>query len=69
MYQVVEACALSDDFRLLSRGDLTHVGEGGSKLSGGQRARFSLARAVYQNKASYKQDFDDLNCFISLEVE
>ena len=55
MYQVVEACALSDDFRLLSRGDLTHVGEGGSKLSGGQRARVSLARAVYQNKASIIQ--------------
>ena len=46
--KVVEACALKQDFAQLARGDLTQVGEGGVTLSGGQRARVALARAVYQ---------------------
>ncbi|KAF7309660.1 hypothetical protein MIND_00337100 [Mycena indigotica] len=45
--QVIEACALSPDLALLPQGDLTEVGEKGITLSGGQRARISLARAVY----------------------
>ncbi|TFK44584.1 metal resistance protein YCF1 [Crucibulum laeve] len=44
---VVEACALGQDLSLLPQGDLTEVGEKGITLSGGQRARISLARAVY----------------------
>ncbi|KAK2463720.1 hypothetical protein APHAL10511_004471 [Amanita phalloides] len=44
---VVEACALGPDLALLPQGDLTEVGEKGITLSGGQRARISLARAVY----------------------
>ncbi|KAH0582641.1 hypothetical protein H2248_010564 [Termitomyces sp. 'cryptogamus'] len=44
---VIEACALGQDFSLLPQGDLTQVGEKGITLSGGQRARISLARAVY----------------------
>lgn len=37
--QVVEVCALERDFRLLPKGDKTIVGERGTSLSGGQRAR------------------------------
>ncbi|KAL4789301.1 hypothetical protein BDV19DRAFT_374334 [Aspergillus venezuelensis] len=49
--RVVEACALAEDIRGLELsgegGDQQVVGHGGMKLSGGQRARVGLARAVY----------------------
>ncbi|KAG5356676.1 Metal resistance protein [Yarrowia sp. E02] len=44
---VVEACALTRDLELLADGDLTEVGEKGISLSGGQKARISIARTVY----------------------
>ncbi|KAG0695817.1 P-loop containing nucleoside triphosphate hydrolase protein, partial [Suillus ampliporus] len=44
---VIEACALQPDLALLPQGDLTEVGEKGTFLSGGQRARVALARAIY----------------------
>lgn len=42
--QVVKACALTEDFHRLPYSDRTLVGENGSMLSGGQRARVNLAR-------------------------
>jgi ABC-type multidrug transport system fused ATPase/permease subunit len=45
----IEACALTDDFEQLPLGDMTQVGESGVALSGGQRARASLARTVYSD--------------------
>jgi len=53
--KVVKKCALERDFELL-QGDRTFVGERGASLSGGQRARISLARAVYRQADTYLLD-------------
>ena len=37
-------------------GDLTELGERGINLSGGQKARLSLARALYSNRSIYLMD-------------
>lgn len=54
--ETVKHCALDTDFQQLPHGDKTFVGERGSALSGGQRARVSLARAVYRNASIYMLD-------------
>ncbi|XP_030554771.1 probable multidrug resistance-associated protein lethal(2)03659 [Drosophila novamexicana] len=53
---VVRMCALERDFELLEQGDKTLVGERGASLSGGQKARISLARAVYRKADVYLLD-------------
>ncbi|ODQ47425.1 hypothetical protein PICMEDRAFT_15376 [Pichia membranifaciens NRRL Y-2026] len=45
---VIESCALPSDFEILPAGDMTEIGERGVNLSGGQKARISLARTVYR---------------------
>lgn len=52
----VEACALVDDFKNIPDGDQTEVGERGISLSGGQKARLTLARAVYARADIYVLD-------------
>ncbi|XP_065830509.1 ATP-binding cassette sub-family C member 10-like [Oscarella lobularis] len=54
--RVIEGCALQEDLAILPAGDLTEVGENGVTLSGGQKARVALARAVYQDKSIYLLD-------------
>ena len=54
--EVLEGCALTEDIDRLPNGDLSFVGEHGVALSGGQRARVSLARAVYANADMYLLD-------------
>ena len=54
--RVIEACALADDIRLFPNGDSTCVGERGVSLSGGQKARVNLARALYTDADIYLLD-------------
>lgn len=54
--KTIKACALLDDFAQLPDGDETVVGERGISLSGGQKARVSLARAVYARADIYLLD-------------
>ena len=54
--RTIQACALSDDLKTLPDGDQTEVGERGISLSGGQKARLSLARAVYARADVYLLD-------------
>ncbi|XP_067646383.1 probable multidrug resistance-associated protein lethal(2)03659 [Eurosta solidaginis] len=53
---VVKRCALERDFELFANGDKTIVGERGASLSGGQKARISLARACYRKADIYLLD-------------
>lgn len=53
---ILQACSLTEDICLLPAGDLTNVGEEGMTLSGGQKARIALARAIYQDKSIYLLD-------------
>ncbi|EDO30727.1 predicted protein [Nematostella vectensis] len=54
--KVVEACDLKEDFKAFPNGDLSEIGERGIAMSGGQRARVSLARAVYLDADIYLLD-------------
>jgi len=54
--KTVKACALTEDFASLPDGDQTEVGERGISLSGGQKARLTLARAVYARADIYLLD-------------
>uniref|UniRef100_T1JAN3 ABC-type xenobiotic transporter n=1 Tax=Strigamia maritima TaxID=126957 RepID=T1JAN3_STRMM len=54
--EVLEACSLTEDLSIMPNGDETQVGDRGMTLSGGQKARISLARACYQDKQFYLLD-------------
>ncbi|KAJ8669276.1 hypothetical protein QAD02_000535, partial [Eretmocerus hayati] len=53
---VIKVCALQKDFDRFPSGDQTVVGERGNSLSGGQKARVNLARAVYREADIYLLD-------------
>ena len=47
--EVLEACSLVQDLNDMEAGDLTEIKENGRNLSGSQKQRVSLARAIYAN--------------------
>ena len=54
--EIVEVCCMQTDFHNFPQGDLTEIGHRGVSLSGGQRARVSLARALYSDADIYLLD-------------
>ncbi len=55
--RIIHTCCLEADLELFPDGEHTIVGEKGINLSGGQRARINLARALYSDAQIYL--FDD----------
>lgn len=59
--RIIYICALEEDMKQFPAGDQTLVGERGVTLSGGQKARISLARYLFNHRLLIKSIF-----FISL---
>ena len=55
-HRVIKACSLEQDLKSLPDGEKTQIGEKGINLSGGQRARIGLARAIYSEAQIYLLD-------------
>lgn len=64
--EVIQACALDVDISAMVGGDMSHIGEKGLNLSGGQRARLALARALYHDSEVYL--FDDILSAVDSQV-
>jgi ATP-binding cassette, subfamily C (CFTR/MRP), member 4 len=54
--EVIRVCQMESDIDSFPYGDRTIVGERGMNLSGGQRARINLARAIYKEADIYLLD-------------
>ena len=54
--EVIRVCELKSDLEQLNAGDKTEIGEKGINLSGGQKARVSIARAAYSEADIYLLD-------------
>ena len=68
--QVLTNCRLDKDLETFSHHDQTVIGERGVNLSGGQKARVSLARALYSESDVYLLDdpFSALDSRVAREI-
>lgn len=66
---VIKACQLEQDLAALPENDRTPLAEGGLNLSGGQKARVALARAVYKDADVYLLDAPFTHLDIATEKE
>jgi len=68
--RVIADCNLLHDLERFSHGDQTRIGERGVNLSGGQKARISLARALYSQSEIYLLDdpFSALDSKVSRNI-
>ncbi|KAF3185496.1 hypothetical protein TWF225_005271 [Orbilia oligospora] len=64
--EVIRVCSLKKDMEMLEDGDMTAIGEQGINLSGGQKWRISLARAVYSRAGILI--FDDIFSAVDAHV-
>ena len=55
--KIIKICQLEQDLLIFPLGDQTEIGEKGVNLSGGQKARLAIARAIYNDSDIYI--FDD----------
>ena len=54
--KILQACSLEKDLQQFSKGDFANIGQRGVSLSGGQRARICLARALYADARIFLLD-------------
>ena len=68
--KIIDICQLEPDFELLKSGDLTQISDKGNNLSGGQKARITIARAVYTNADIYLFDdpFSALDVYVGKNI-
>ena len=68
--EILDICQLTPDLEILPGGEFTEVSSNGTNISGGQKARISLARAIYKEADIYL--FDDpmssVDSIISMEI-
>lgn len=55
-FRVLHACCLIEDLNSFPYGDLTFIGQKGINLSGGQKSRIALARALYSDHEIFLLD-------------
>ena len=68
--KIVNICQLEPDFELLQLGDLTTISDKGDNLSGGQKTRLTIARAVYSDADIYLFDdpFSALDAYVGKNI-